>query len=176
MARIIYKEIFMKTKIINILNIISVGIIVFFTIIFFILAGFAFFISGLFTEPTRKNFYSEKDSKFICDKIKYNLNENESVSTVYRPTILQGTGFIEITIHNIDSQTGFLNRFTGKIISEKEIYGMNIDDVNNEYNENYSSYILKTLPENFDFYSYSEDFVKVEIFFWKRFQKIITAD
>lgn len=82
----------------------------------FIITCFWLLNTGFYTENVEKNSYTQKDSELICKAIKFELGQNESISTVYFPGVLQASPFLEVQIHNVDFKNNdFLKRFKGMI-------------------------------------------------------------
>ena len=104
----------------------------------FIMICFWLLNTGFYIENVKKNSYTQKDNELICNAIKFELGQNESVSTNYSPGFLQAPTFLEVQIHNVDSKNDFLERFNGAICT---------DEVNGAYDV--EMFTFKSTPKDY---------------------------
>ena len=106
--------------------------------------GFWYINSVWFVEPVVKRNFSEAEITEICEQFKFKILPDETITAEYFPGVMQATTFINITIDNINSESDFLSRFSGKVTQQNDIY-------NSEIKSNYKVSIFKLdhLPKDY---------------------------
>ena len=88
---------------------------------------FWYFNSVWFISPIKKNNLSKKQIDEICDKLKFDLDQNETLSIEYFPGVMQATTFLTVNINNIKSEDNFLSHFKGNIKNKVDISNLSED-------------------------------------------------
>ena len=106
--------------------------------------GFWYINSVCFVKPVVKRNFSEAQITEICKQFKFIILPDEIITAEYFPGVMQATTFINITIDNINSESDFLSRFSGKVTQPNDINNSNIKS-----NYNISIFKLDHLPKDY---------------------------
>jgi len=106
--------------------------------------GFWYINSVLFIVPVVKSNFSEAQITEICEQFKFGILPGETITAEYFPGVMQAATFINITINNINSESDFLSRFSGKATKDNSIH---YSDVKSNYDV--SIFELERLPKDY---------------------------